>query len=80
MSKKPKLTPWFPGDVKPARPGVYERCYAQDMPGEMQPMKCYCYWNGKQWMTYESTPEAAAREVVVSDWQHEWWRGLAEQP
>jgi len=35
---RPALTPWFPGDVRPARPGVYQR-QSRD----------YSYWDGRHW-------------------------------
>lgn len=80
MSKQPKLTPWFPGDVKPARPGVYQRSLDPCAPIHVAPLACYCMWDGKFWMVYENTPEEAAECRIRSAYQHEWWRGLAEQP
>jgi hypothetical protein len=35
------MTPWFPADVNPAYPGVYELNSAD------QDGRCFSYWNGK---------------------------------
>lgn len=36
-----KLTPWFSGDQKPVRVGVYLRDYGDGV--------FWCYWNGIDW-------------------------------
>jgi len=40
---RPALTPWFPGNVRPARPGVYQR--------RLQSCKesFYAMWDGRRW-------------------------------
>jgi hypothetical protein len=39
-----KLTPWYPGNIKPVREGWYEvRCEFKNVCGGMH------YWNGKWW-------------------------------
>jgi hypothetical protein len=71
----PNLTPWFDGDVKPARVGVYERRYPNPNPNR------YSYWNGLWWMFSGATIEGAASvERTVSTCQDAAWRGLAEDP
>ena len=66
-----KLTPWFPGTVKPVRVGVYERDY------NPSPTSNYCYWNGEEWSTREQTPKKALEEFFVpSLYQDLPWRGV----
>lgn len=68
-----KLTPWFPGDVKPVRMGAYMRKYEDGM-------TVYCKWNGLCWLCAASTARNAANETVPSGWQSLPWRGLAQDP
>jgi len=71
---KPKLTPWFSGDVKPARVGVYERIPTP----ETYP---YAYWNGRVWMCSAITErDAKNHRDISSSHQHDKWRGLASNP
>ena len=53
-----KLTPWFPGTVKPVRVGVYERDFSGTYAGNL-PGLHYCYWNGKFWGLYGTNPKIA---------------------
>ncbi len=70
---KPKLTPWFPGHIKPVRPGVYETT-AQAAP-------CFQFWNGHFWGCFDSRREVSAEfGRVPSDFQGVNWRGLSEPP
>lgn len=73
MSKK--LTPWFPGDVKPVRKGLYElRRWV--MPKLPVGSVCNCaYWNGAEWC-FGLDRHARLADVSSADG----WRGLAEQP
>ncbi len=41
-----KVTPWFPGTVKPVHPGVYQRMLNVEI--------VYAYFGGKNW--YVSSP------------------------
>lgn len=69
----PKLTPWFPGSVKPVRVGVYERDYDRGYP-------VYSRWDGKHWLwTYDSSRQAAIEQGKLSPFQNIPWRGLAEE-
>lgn len=77
MSKKqPKLTPWFPGDVNPARIGVYEKDFgcAND----------YQYWDGSRWHYGDNTPEKTVKKLTVRSAafipSSRPWRGLAVKP
>lgn len=67
-----KLTPWFPADVKPVRPGVYEmRC---------DPPRWYRRWDGRHWYIGDTNVSVAAKETLASWCAFEMWRGLAEEP
>lgn len=69
MSKK--LTPWFPGDVKPVRAGYYER----DWDGDGNRFGLLSdYWDGRAWRNvYRHQVMAQARHST----QNLPWRGLA---
>ena len=72
MSKK--LTPWFPGDVKPVRVGHYER----DWDGDGNALKLSPdFWNGDSW---EAVYFVGDRERSKYTPQDHPWRGLAEKP
>ena len=65
-----KLTPWFPGDVAPAREGVYQRRYGHHE-------VFFCYWNGRFWGKYDTTPNAAEEcAYAPSARQFLPWRGV----
>ena len=70
-----KLTPWYPGDVKPVREGVYERDYGAAGLLEHR----YCYWNGKWWGLYSTLPAGALWfKNKQSTSQNLPWRGVAK--
>ena len=68
-----KTTPWFPGDVKPVRVGVYERR------GQSR-NRLFSNWNGVAWGILAVCPFTAARlgERIRSNYQRLKWRGLTE--
>ena len=67
-----KLTPWFPGTVKPVRVGVYERQYSL-----MRSERLYCHWDGKVWSTWARTPRVALKDAFMSSmFQNLPWRGV----
>jgi hypothetical protein len=67
-----KLTPWFPGTVKPVRVGVYERQYSL-----MWSTRLYCYWNGIRWSPVAtSIQEAEELKPFASASQDLPWRGV----
>lgn len=71
------LTPWFPGDVKPVRPGVYITRLWESQGG------MFAYWSGKHWGWRQPTAESAAAFGVSGHdraEQSKQWRGLAQQP
>lgn len=73
---KQKLTPWFPGNVKPVRVGVYER-----KPTEFTGLGGkYSFWNGNKWLLSAETIQEAAEEGcwVWSFEQKTPWRGVAK--
>lgn len=73
----PKLTPWFPSDVRPVRPGVYQR----KREGVGRPL-CWARWDGVQWLELCDYKSKAALASRVSHYQCAetnslYWRGLA---
>lgn len=69
-----KLTPYFDGNVKPIRPGIYE-CRSCRRRGD------FYYWNGMYWeYGGEREPSRVRRTSEQSPEQYKEWRGLAEQP
>jgi len=72
MSKK--LTPWFPGDVKPARKGVYE---TDAEISDREP--CYQFWDGSRWGACGFSPRYCKQPGDwVSRHQSPKWRGRAK--
>lgn len=72
-----KLTPWYPGHVKPVRVGVYERDYAEN-PKSSRPR--FCYWDGAAWGCYGMTKDNAKNFSLASAAQSLPWRGIAKEP
>ena len=77
MSKK--LTPWYPGHIKPVRPGVYQQRSGYEKRLGFQ------WWNGKKWSSWFSSAESAllhGRNGPPADlrFQNDPWRGLAQEP
>jgi hypothetical protein len=68
-----RLTAWFTGSAKPARPGVYER-------GFRGKGSWYSRWDGVFWYGLAVTPEMAAAKRYVSVYQDLPWRGLRRKP
>lgn len=67
--KKPKLTEWFPGHVKPVREGVYLR--------KVPAGERYAYWNGKSWNVSAETPKGAlCNKWWRSKFQSAPWKGI----
>jgi hypothetical protein len=65
-----KLTPWFSGDHKPVRVGVYQRQYVWPE---------YSYWDGLKWCYGGSTPKKATKSPLrnfSSSLQNLPWRGV----
>lgn len=74
MSKK--LTPWFPGSVKPVHVGSYEVRLWDKWCNEYASTGTY-QWNGKYWSAYGERTAGMDRP----GWHpKDQWRGLAEQP
>jgi hypothetical protein len=59
------LTPWFPGGVKPARKGVYQR--------RMHTGVAYSYWTGRHWGLYTGEPVVEERRSAIQECE---WRGM----
>jgi hypothetical protein len=68
-----QLTPWFPGDVKPSRKGIYIR-------KSYQGSEVYCKWDGEFWVTYAYDFFVAEKCTKASLYQNWKWRGLAQDP
>ena len=70
---EPKLTPWFPPDVKPVRRGWYLRDYLSG--------PAYSHWNGARWSggCLNLIDRAFVKHHPSHD-QSMQWRGLAEKP
>jgi hypothetical protein len=68
-----KLTKWFPADVKPKHPGVYERRNA---------FWRYAFWTGRVWSPGADNVEEAYEiaDYDQSTYQDVPWRGLAHPP
>lgn len=71
-----KLTDWYPGDVKPVRPGVYERDYGS-VEGVIPPFR-YCYWDCDCWQVASTLVRDALRVYEDSKYQSLPWRGVAK--
>jgi hypothetical protein len=65
-----KLTDWFSGRTKPSVPGVYQRQLGMEVK--------WAFWDGNQWMRFESSAKAAAVQTVSTCYRNLRWRGLAE--
>lgn len=65
-----KLTPWFPGSVKPFHVGVYETRREQN------DCSFFSKWDGKQWLIDCRMPEQAKSKRGRSAFQDREWRGV----
>jgi len=66
MSKK--YTPWFPGDVKPVHPGLYEASSEGNR-------GVFYFWSGARW----EFANPVIRTLPCNR-QDKRWRGLAKKP
>jgi hypothetical protein len=75
-----ETTPWYPADVKPVRPGVYEVLFRviEDRLGGHALEQGFCYFGTVGWATTQSTVEEAIAKGVILGSQHKAWRGLRE--
>ena len=69
MKKQPKVTPWFPADVKPVRKGYYQRQYRDSC--MWWPDK----WDGKEWKLCNEDGT-----IIGPSFNDMPWRGLAFGP
>lgn len=73
MSAAPRMTNWFPGDVLPARIGVYQRRTDGD--------PTYSLWDGARWsFSAHTVARAWQYGSLESLAQDKAWRGLAKEP
>ncbi len=68
----PPVTDWFPGDVKPVRPGVYEREFAGG--------RLFARWAAGQWNQGWNSIAMAEKEHRASINLSARWRGLSANP
>lgn len=76
-----KHTPWFEGELKPARPGVYRRRRVPfaHVPSQQKPRQSrYALFDGVAWRTEARTIEDACKAEDVSAYQALEWQGLKE--
>ncbi len=75
-----ELTAWYPADMKPVRPGVYEVLFKviEDRLGGYAFEHGFCYFGTVGWATTQSTVEDAIAKGVILGSQHKAWRGLKE--
>lgn len=82
-SQDQQRTDWFPGDVLPARPGVYERAYTSHVGGGAPISNLqigYARFDGKQWFFRADTVYQAERSKHPGPEAQRLWRGLAQEP
>ena len=71
---KPKLTDWFPTDIKPVNVGVYQTDTGNGEEG-------FQYWNGVNWRFWGFNVNDAFRcRHDKSGFQKVKWRGRANNP
>lgn len=75
MTRKTRLTPWFPADVKPVHVGVY---MTRTHEGERTPW--FNKWDGHRWMVSMYSASQAEKCKALSSYTEFEWRGLAEKP
>ena len=74
-----KLTPWFSGDAKPVREGVYQVAYWN------KDQTSYSYWDGSKW-GYSFSDRAAHDDIYLAFKHRDTngfkqsmpWRGVAK--
>lgn len=75
----PNITPWFPGDVSPVRPGVY--MIDQSRSNDTYAEEVFSYWDGKFWYQQDSEPKYAMLWVCYGPKKAPVyrWRGLLKE-
>jgi hypothetical protein len=69
MSKQ--MTQWYPSNIKPVRPGVYETTYTGGS---------YCYFDGKRWGWANPTVRKANKDRDTRGaYQAKEWRGFTKE-
>jgi len=67
------VTEWFPANVKPAWPGVYE---VQGLFHHIEPFRLWSMWDGGRWLWVTSKREKAPQMVLAAMAQERPWRGI----
>jgi hypothetical protein len=74
IKQEPQLTDWISGDLKPVRPGVYQRLY------DKVDKDFYCKFEDGVWYMPCTEIDSAAFETEVAVMQNLPWRGLSYNP
>ena len=75
------MTPWFPKEVPPHHPGVYQADWIK--PNKSASYFWYAYYDGKVWGWLDLSVEKAEREYFANPNRRHprlVWRGLANKP
>lgn len=85
MSKKqPKLTPWFPADVRPAHVGFYQVDWSSEVGRKAtQATQWFALWDGSRWSWMDVDQEGATRYYERGHYHLAGtlaWRGVAQKP
>ena len=78
MSKK-KFTPWFSGEHKPGRPGLYQVEVFRSN-GSVYPSKTELWFNGEEWCHTKHSSNCTFVGSYARMTSNDKWRGLADQP
>lgn len=72
-----KRTRWYPPEIAPARPGVYE---TRVQPGWIRGRyTVFCMWDGECWHMPCNNVEAAQSAAHHATIQSRYWRGVKKQ-
>ena len=68
----PTMTPWYPGDIRPVRNGVYQTKPDKNFPATT----AWQHWDGYRWSAFGWTPSHAWQlRKTRSQFQQPMWRG-----
>ncbi len=78
-----KLTPWFPGDVKPARDGLYRckrKCWRGPICTPYIRIELLRFSAGRWFYPFDTEDTHAGGLASVNAHHGDCWRGLASKP
>jgi hypothetical protein len=73
MSAKPKVTPWFPGSVRPVRDGMYQRELLQSGDAIRRDT---VFWRNGKWHYFEKGPATSVYQPHIAQGRGFRWRGI----